>query len=54
MLVNLDNEDDVPALQSGSHSPPHTGSASDIDDNSMLVRCVTVSVKTLLHYKEQQ
>lgn len=35
MLVNLDGEDDVPALQSGSHSPPRTGSA-DIDDNSRL------------------
>jgi len=33
MLVNLDGEDDVPALQSGSHSPPRTGNA-DIDDNS--------------------
>ena len=33
MLVNLDGEDDVPALQSGSHSPPRTGSA-DIDDSS--------------------
>ena len=32
MLVNLDGEDDVPALQSGSHSPPRTGNA-DIDDN---------------------
>jgi len=32
MLVNLDGEDDVPPLQSGSHSPPRTGNA-DIDDN---------------------
>jgi len=40
MLVNLDGEDDMPALQSGSHSPPRTGSA-DIDDNSMLcIVCV--------------
>jgi len=39
MLVNLDGEDDVPALQSGSHSPPRTGNA-DIDDNSKI--CIMV------------
>jgi len=40
MLVNLDGEDDVPALQSGSHSPPRTGNA-DVDDNSR--RCVLLT-----------
>jgi striatin 1/3/4 len=37
MLVNLDNEDDMPALQSGSHSPPravNNNSLTDIDDTS--------------------
>ena len=36
MLVNLENDDDMPALQTGSHSP-HRGnnnSLPDIDESS--------------------
>lgn len=34
MLVNLDNEDDLPALQSGSQSPPriNSGNLNDMDE----------------------
>jgi len=36
MLVNLENDDDMPALQTGSHSPPrgNNNSLADIDDTS--------------------
>lgn len=36
MLVNLDNEDDLPALQSGSQSPPriNSGNLNDMDETA--------------------
>lgn len=38
MLVNLDNEEDMPALQSGSHSPPraagNNNNPADLDDTN--------------------
>jgi len=59
MLVNLDGEDDMPALQSGSHSPPRTGNA-DIDDNSTLrITCLmclhtTLSTEVIVNFAENQ
>jgi len=53
MLVNLDGEDDMPALQSGSRSPPRTGS-SDIDDNSALFCIVSVVTFTLINVHKVQ
>ena len=37
MLVNLDNEDDMPALQSGSQSPPrgNNNNLADMDEPGM-------------------
>lgn len=32
MLVNLDNDMDAPALQSGLHSPPHHSDVSSFGD----------------------
>lgn len=34
MLVNLENDEDMPALQSGSHSPPRSNNSNlaEVDD----------------------
>jgi len=46
MLVNLDGEDDMPALQSGSHSPPRSANA-DIDDNGRCSLSANTSIDWL-------
>ena len=45
MLVNLENDDDMPALQTGSHSPPRSNnnSLADIDETSKFM-CLNLLV----------
>lgn len=41
MLVNLENDEDMPALQSGSHSPPRSNnnSLAEVDETGKASAC---------------
>lgn len=49
MLVNLENDDDMPALQTGSHSPPRatSNSLNEIVDETSKSSTMAVYITTV-------